>query len=366
VPVIAFAEGGGSTDLIAEIGGPLVAMTDTDSMAEAACRLLRDEPARRAISVAAERRLEQGFGYSEYASALLATAYPTDLTVSVVVPNYNYARYLHNRIKSIREQTYPVLEIILLDDASTDESLTVISELEKTCPDLIRVERNETNSGSVVRQWARGVSLASGDLIWIAEADDFAEPALLDVLVPAFEDPDVVLSYCESRQIDAEGRVLADNYLAYVADIDPTRWRADYRRDGPKEIAEALSVKNTIPNVSAAVFRRDAIARVLRDHFEEMMLLRNTADWCCYIRLLAQGSIAFRQQPLNHHRRHGGGVTISNSDRRHLEEIGAMQRLSAAVVSVPPKYQELAARWRAQVAQQFNLELSALGTVTDR
>src|SRR5262249_33759929 len=160
-------------------------------------------------------------------------------TVSVVVPNFNYARFLRQRLDSIWSQRYPLHEVILLDDASSDDSADVIAELEREAGGRLRVVRNEVNSGAGSRQWARG-----GELVWIAEADDFADPGFLAATVPAFEDPDVLLSYTQSRQIGPDGQVLCEDYLDYVADVDPVRWRADYRRPGIVEIAEALSVKN--------------------------------------------------------------------------------------------------------------------------
>lgn len=153
----------------------------------------------------------------------------------------------------------------------------------------------------------------------------------------------------------------APDYLGYLADVDPLHWRRDYRRRGVDEIAEALSVKNTIPNVSAVVFRRDAVARVLQAHLEELTSLRNAADWCCYMRLLIAGDIAFTPRPLNNHRRHNRGVTMAASDRRHLREIAAMQRLAASLVHVPQSREQAAERWRDQVAAQFGFEQDASG-----
>ena len=179
--------------------------------------------------------------------------------------------------------------------------------------------------------------------------------------MPAFARTDVVLSYCESRMIDGDGHVLAENYLQYVHDIDPVRWRADYRRSGTEEIAEALAIKNTIPNVSAAVFRRATLANVLRDHLDEMAKYRNVADWLCYIRLLERGgSVAFTARSLNNHRRHARSITIASSGRRHLDEIAAMQATAADVVEVRPEALSLARRYHASIAEKFGLRVKEI------
>jgi glycosyltransferase involved in cell wall biosynthesis len=169
----------------------------------------------------------------------------------VIVPNYNYGDYLRERIATICAQTYPVHEIILLDDASTDGSAGVIAELER----WLRVVRNAENSGSVVHQWVRGVELAEGELVWIAEADDLCDPGFLAAIVRGFDDHRVVLSYSQPRQMDGAGSVTRENYSDYLVDFPANRWRYDYIHSGLAEIVDALCVKNTIPNVSAVVFR---------------------------------------------------------------------------------------------------------------
>ena len=94
--------------------------------------------------------------------------------VSVIIPNYNYALYLKKRIESILNQTYTDYELILLDDASTDNSVEILEKY-KDNPHVSHILVNEKNSGSPFQQWAKGISLARGKWIWIAEADDVAE-----------------------------------------------------------------------------------------------------------------------------------------------------------------------------------------------
>ena len=93
--------------------------------------------------------------------------------VSVVVPNYNYAKYLPQRMESIFGQSFQNFEIILLDDASTDNSAELI-EGYRAHPKVSVVEVSARNSGSPFRQWEKGLSLAKGKYVWIAEADDLA------------------------------------------------------------------------------------------------------------------------------------------------------------------------------------------------
>jgi glycosyltransferase involved in cell wall biosynthesis len=363
LPVLAFESSTGIAGLISESGAALSPMEDLDAMAKSCLKLLRDEALRVSIANKGKDFVSADFDFKDYVSDLLALARQSRPTVSVIVPNYNYGKYLSQRIASITSQSYPIHEILFLDDASTDNSLALIEDLKLQSAAEIKVIVNPVNSGSVSRQWYKGASMATGDLIWIAEADDFADPDFLSQTSKAFADSRVVLSYCQSRQVDAEGNVLANDYLDYVADIDPQRWRLHYHRPGRVEIAEALSVKNTIPNVSAVLFRRQTLIPILEEHLDEMCECQNAADWLCYLWLLREGHIAFTASSLNNHRRHKQSLTIAANDQRHLDEIAAMQRLATALAPVTNQARDLAQRWHALVEQQFGLTPTAEGAI---
>src|ERR1700742_1367615 len=102
--------------------------------------------------------------------------------VSVIVPNYNHSRYLNQRIDSVLSQTYQDFELIILDDCSTDDSRKIIKQYQEH-PKVSHIVFNETNSGTTFKQWKKGIELAKGKYIWIAESDDWCEPNLLETLV---------------------------------------------------------------------------------------------------------------------------------------------------------------------------------------
>src|SRR5215469_17881071 len=106
---------------------------------------------------------------------------PDKPRVSVVVPNYNHAQFLPKRIDSILGQSFQDFEVILLDDCSTDDSRSILSQY--SAPPRVRLEFNQTNSGSPFKQWNKGVRLANGKYIWIAESDDYADERLLERLL---------------------------------------------------------------------------------------------------------------------------------------------------------------------------------------
>ena len=102
--------------------------------------------------------------------------------VTVIIPNYNHAKYLRQRIDTVLNQTYTSFEVIILDDCSTDNSKDIILSY-KDNPHISNIVLNSENSGSTFKQWNKGFELAKGDYIWIAESDDYCDLNLLELLI---------------------------------------------------------------------------------------------------------------------------------------------------------------------------------------
>ena len=330
VPVVAFRGSGGSESLLETLGGVLVAHEDAGAFADAIDGLLADEPSRRRLGAEGRQFVVQDRDFRHYAFDLLDLLGLHLPRVSVVVPNYNYARYLEARIRSAAAQTVAPFEILVLDDASTDDSLDELHRLRSVIRAPLRVVASPSNSGSVFRQWLAGAQLARGDYLWIAEADDLADPRLLERALAGFEDGAVVMSMVQSRQIDADGGELAPDYLDYVHAFGRRRWQAPFVASLDDELVHGLAVKNTIPNVSAVVFRRQVFAEVLDRHIAAVTDYRIAGDWLLYVRMLEQGRLAFVPDALNAHRRHAGSVTLGGAEVAHLQEVLRLQRQIAA------------------------------------
>ncbi len=220
--------------------------------------------------------------------------------VSIIIPNYNYAHFLDERIGSILKQTYQNYEIFFLDDASTDNSISLVQE--KYAQYITQIEVNQQNSGSPFIQWNKGVRLSQGEYIWIAEADD---TCALDFLQRAThilqENPSVGLVYCQTLPIDTNGNIIDENfYRHYVSDLNSLRWANDFQNHGVREVEQYLARKNTITNVSGVLFRRSAYLQA--GYAPETM--RMCGDWMFYVQLLRHADIAYISTPLNFHRQH--------------------------------------------------------------
>jgi glycosyltransferase involved in cell wall biosynthesis len=139
--------------------------------------------------------------------------------ISVIIPNFNHAKYIEQRLETVFNQTYLNFEVILLDDCSTDNSRDILSQYSQQ-PKVSHCVFNEKNTGNTFVQWRKGLQLAKGEYIWIAESDDFCELNFLEVVVkPLIENNEVFLSYCQSNKVNQEG-IVTGNWIGHTDDLD--------------------------------------------------------------------------------------------------------------------------------------------------
>lgn len=221
--------------------------------------------------------------------------------VSIVIPNFNHAPFLSQRIDSILNQTFQDFEIIIIDDCSTDDSLAVI---ERYCnnPKIKKIIKNSINSGSPISQWQKGVELCSGKYIWIAESDDVAEPDFLDTLVSAIEKEESSICYCKSISINENGEQIES--VKWLDELDENKWQRSFSSDGYKEFKEFHIYRNTIINASSAIFRRD----LFPGNIEPYKHLKYSGDWIIWAEIMLKGKVTYVDRPLNYFRRHPASV----------------------------------------------------------
>ncbi|PHR74601.1 MAG: glycosyl transferase [Lutibacter sp.] len=235
--------------------------------------------------------------------------------VSIIIPNYNHALYLKERLDSIFNQIFQDFEVILLDDCSTDASreiLTKYAEKEKVSHCVF----NEINSGNTFDQWNKGIALAKGTYIWIAESDDYCENNFLEkVLTPLLEDKEIVLSYCQSNRVNAKSKVTG-SWLKQTQELDDTLFLSDFTLNGNEFIERFLIYKNVIPNASAVVFRRQSLEDL--GSLERVSKFKYCGDWILYFNLIINNKISYVSESLNGFRYHSESViaTANKSENR--------------------------------------------------
>ena len=323
LPVVAFEDGGGYVEIVTEQTGGLVPMENVNAMAEFVNELFLNDSKRKALGDYAFNLVSIRFNFISYIYSLLSLLGEDFKKISVVVPNYNYSQYLHERIDSVLAQNYPVFEIFLLDDCSSDNSVEIFKEYQQKHPLRIHLITNEKNSGNVFKQWELGISMSKGDYIWIAEADDLCESAFLETLMEQMSNNEKIkIGYTQSKMIDENGFITNDNYFEYTNDVDSEIWRNDYLADSKDEIEKRLSIKCTIPNVSAVVFKNENLTSSLQN----VKKYKVAGDWRFYIDILKKdGTLFYSFKNLNHHRRHTASVTGALNAQRHYDEICEVQ-----------------------------------------
>jgi len=237
--------------------------------------------------------------------------------VSVIIPNYNHAPFLKERIDSVLSQTYQDYEIIILDDCSTDNSRELIEGYREN-QKVSNIIYNEVNGGSPFSQWKKGMEIAKGEFIWIAESDDFCDAELLETAVKAFaEDKDCVLWFCASDMADIKGELhgLHPNQKGMSSCV----------LDGVRFAKKHMSRCNALVNASSAVFRKD-IALQIDNGYETM---GGCGDYLFWVGMMQKGKVCFNPKPLNHFRFHSDNTTaVINTTLKGLKEsILANQKL---------------------------------------
>ncbi|MDO6460986.1 glycoside hydrolase family 99-like domain-containing protein [Granulosicoccaceae sp. 1_MG-2023] len=298
--------------------------------------------------------------FDDYCFDLLQMLNPDLKKVSAVIPNYKYERYIASRIQSVFAQDYPVFETIVLDDCSPDNSVDEIRRTLDASGRLAQLHLNKTNSGNTFVQWAKGLSHCRGDYVWIAEADDLAEPQFLSASLAAFKDG-TVLSFTDSAQIGTDNEALAGSYDYYYRNIDKALFGGDFDLSGEEFVARALSVRNPILNVSSVVWSRDALVEALDNTGTEVKSYRLVGDWRLYAQVLSgEGArVSYVAKPLNVHRRHASSVTHSMDHIAHLNEIAAMHSYFRQAFALPEDVAEDMQAYLAELEAQFGLSSAA-------
>jgi glycosyltransferase involved in cell wall biosynthesis/GT2 family glycosyltransferase/SAM-dependent methyltransferase len=200
--------------------------------------------------------------------------------VSVVITNYNYGRYLPEAIESVLSQSYPRVEVVVVDDGSTDESSRVL----ESYVGRIRAIRQDNRGVSAARN--RGIAETRGELVAFLDADDAWLRDKLLLQVERFRSAGVGMVCCEMRYVDGSGGRLGST-------------SSDLGRDQLRRLA--LLRGTGVPGAgSTAVVRRSLLERV--GAFDER--LSTSADWDFCRRVACSSEIGIVPEPLVLYRQH--------------------------------------------------------------
>lgn len=227
--------------------------------------------------------------------------------VSVIIPNYNHAPFLKERIDSVLQQTYTDFEVIILDDKSSDNSKEII-EGYRGHQKISHIIYNEENSGSTFKQWIKGIELAKGNWIWIAESDDVAEIDFLSSVVSQITG-NISLIFCQSTIINDEG--IEDHFLGQRLYPNKKFWEGfqgiTQELNGQQFAVYHMYQFNQIVNASSVLFQKN-----LATLDGELLSYKLCGDWYFWLSLLKNGDAIYIHKVLNHFRKHTGTVRHSS------------------------------------------------------
>lgn len=213
--------------------------------------------------------------------------------VSVIVPNYNHAAFLEERLETIFNQSFQDFEVIFLDDGSTDNSRKILKKYENH-PKVSHCIFEDENSRLPFRQWQKGIQRATGEYIWIAESDDWAELDFLEKLVSKLNKK-TGIAFCKSYTFYDSSKKISSYY--FPEDLYPDLWNENIRCKGQDLLERFHSNINTIPNASACVFKKDLV-----EFCDDLLAMNFCGDWLFWARIMIKTDVFFLAEKLNYWR----------------------------------------------------------------
>jgi glycosyltransferase involved in cell wall biosynthesis len=205
---------------------------------------------------------------------------------------------LKQRLDSVLNQTYTDIELIILDDCSTDNSRDIIEQY-RSNKKISHIVYNETNSGSTFKQWDKGIQLAKGEYVWIAESDDWCEITLLENIVKGLAtDKRCVVGYCQSYCVMDDNRIKFQSGHTSLEEYV----------DGKRFIKEFLLLRNPIFNAGMAVWRKEAYNKISKEYLNYKLI----GDYYFWIELCTCGSVYICGKLLNYFRSHENNVSFNS------------------------------------------------------
>jgi glycosyltransferase involved in cell wall biosynthesis len=232
--------------------------------------------------------------------------------VSIVVASYNHAGYLTQRMDSLVAQTYPNIEILVIDDCSPDNSVEILERYASN--PRVTLIRREKNGGWVAVS-NQGIEMARGEYILFANCDDDCSPTVIERLVEAISaSPTIGIAFCKSWMVDENDQVLGNDY-----EIRERAFQLKCVKDAFIERGEMqrfLLYSCVIPNLSAALIRRNCFK--VSGNFSKNY--RVCSDWDLFFRIADNFDFCYVAEPLNRFRQHASTVRSTLKGRITYDE----------------------------------------------
>ncbi len=235
-------------------------------------------------------------------------------TISAIIPTYNYGRFLRDAIDSALAQTYPAIEIIVVDDGSTDDTPQILDSY----GERIRVIRQNNQGVGAARN--AGIAAARGEYLAFLDSDDIWKPEKLERDIARFEaDPGLGMVHCGAETFDNTGKTLFVSLTGMEGWVAPDLLRLE------REVISAPGSGTVVPK------------RVAEEVGGYDPRLQPSEDWDFCYRVATRYRLGFVPEILVRYRLHGNGIHL-NIPRM---ENGMLMALEKAFASPDPTVQSL-------------------------
>ena len=223
----------------------------------------------------------------------------TNYVVSVIIPMYNAERFVKQTIESVLNQTYKEIEIIVIDDNSTDASASIVQQMMSEYPQIRYFKFNENKGVANARN--KAIDMATGRYIAFLDSDDLWFPEKIEKQIRLLKEKDGCFSYAGIQMIDEDGTLLKDKRK--VKEV------VDYK----------YLLKNTIISTSSVLLDIEKIGKF------KMPDRRRGQDYATWLMLLRRGIVAYGvDEPLVKYRRVQS--SLSSKKARNVEDVWYVQR----------------------------------------
>lgn len=229
--------------------------------------------------------------------------------VSVIMPVFNGGHYISAAIESVLNQTWTNLELIVVNDGSTDDTSAIASVLAKRDPRLKLI--NRMNSGKPSWPKNDGLAAATGEYICFLDHDDLYEPERILRLVSGLEQhPDWMVVFHDCRFINSQGELLPTVYLNDHQFLTRAANHLTQAENDWFECDQKFFIYQSL--VTGAI--HTSTVMIAKHRLPEDMLYFDTQFWICddtdlWIRLGMQGKMGFLNQTLSFYRQHETSIT---------------------------------------------------------
>lgn len=236
-------------------------------------------------------------------------------SVSVLMPSYNHQAYVCDAITSVLEQTHKNVEVVIVDDCSSDGTVEAIQSI---CDNRIKFARNEKNLG-VNRTLARALDMSSGSYISVLASDDMLFPMKIERQLIELRRTDTNVVYASSEILEPNGRRSTVNLQDFADDLA-----------NGKALGRAYVDDTSLPLFQSALFTRSSYEYLAP--FRDQVRLD---DWITLIKALETQKVSFINEPLCIYRHHA-----ANTHQQYEKTFG--MRLEVIATATPIEFQKVA------------------------